>query len=57
MKVTQAKRLDYLIQLHSAVITGLVTADTTSTGMNRLMDNTQQPKNASIRNDKIKYQK
>ena len=50
MEVTQAKWLDYLIQLHSAVITGLVAGDTTSTGMNRLMENIEENRLAFVLN-------
>ena len=36
MKVTEEKRLDYLVQLHSAVITGLVASDENGNGLRTL---------------------
>ena len=50
MKVTQAKRLDYLVQFHSAVITGLVASDRASMGLHLLESNIEKNRIAPLLN-------
>ena len=50
MEVTQVKRLDYLVQLHAAVVTGLVASDRASMGMHLLEDNIAKNRIAPLLN-------
>ena len=50
MEVTQAKRLDYLVQLHAAVVTGLVASDRASMGIHLLEHNIEENRIAPLLN-------
>ena len=50
MKVTQAKRLDYLVQLHSAVITGLIATGREGMGIHVLEESIGKNKIAPVLN-------
>ena len=50
MEVPQTKRLDYLVQLHAAVVTGLVASDRASMGMHLLEDNIAKNRIAPLLN-------